>query len=62
MCDRFFKGVVSEQAEKSAKAAYQNAKKGRDSLWALMSGEMYAGKFETFYSVPPGKCRVVVDE
>lgn len=44
MCHRFFAGVVSEQAEKSAKAALQNAMKGRDSLWTLMGGEMYAGE------------------
>lgn len=44
MCHRFFAGVVSEQAEKSAKAALQNAMKGRDGLWTLMGGEMYAGK------------------
>lgn len=43
MCSRFFAGVVSEQAEKSAKAALQNAMKGRDGLWTLMGGEMYAG-------------------
>lgn len=42
MCHRFFSGVVSEQAEKSAKAAWQNAKKGRDMLWTLMGGQMYA--------------------
>jgi hypothetical protein len=42
MCHRFFAGVVSEQAEKSARAALQNAKKGRDTLWALMGGQMYA--------------------
>jgi hypothetical protein len=42
MCHRFFNGVVSEQAEKSAKAAMQNAKKGRDTLWTLMGGQMYA--------------------
>lgn len=44
MYSRFFAGVVSEQAEKSAKAAMQNAKKGRDSLWTLMGGEMVAGE------------------
>ena len=27
MCNRFFNGVVSEQAEKSARAAYVNARK-----------------------------------
>jgi hypothetical protein len=42
MCHRFFSGVVSEQAEKSAKAAMQNAKKGRDTLWTFMGGQMYA--------------------
>lgn len=42
MCHRFFSGVVSEQAEKSAKAAWQNAKRGRDTLWTLMGGQMYA--------------------
>ncbi|RPB16123.1 hypothetical protein P167DRAFT_469987, partial [Morchella conica CCBAS932] len=42
MCQRFFTGVVSEQAEKSARAALQNAMKGRDGLWSLMGGEMYA--------------------
>ena len=42
MCHRFFAGVVSEQAEKSAKAAMQNAKKGRDTLWTYMGGQMYA--------------------
>ncbi|KAA8913163.1 cohesin loading factor [Sphaerosporella brunnea] len=42
MCHRFFNGVISEQAEKSAKAAMQNAKKGRDTLWTLMGGQMYA--------------------
>ena len=42
MCHRFFAGVVSEQAEKSAKAAMQNAKRGRDKLWTLMGGQMYA--------------------
>lgn len=46
MCHRFFAGVVSEQAEKSAKAALQNAKRGRDSLWTLMGGEMYADCLE----------------
>lgn len=45
MYHRFFAGVVSEQAEKSARAALQNAKKGRDDLWTLMAGEMYAGEF-----------------
>ena len=30
---KFFKGVVGEQAEKSARASLQLAKKGRDSLW-----------------------------
>ena len=45
MCHRFFSGVVSEQAEKSARAALQNATRGRDSLWSLMGGEMFAGKF-----------------
>lgn len=44
MCHRFFSGVVSDQAEKSAKAALQNASRGRDSLWTLVAGEMYAGK------------------
>ncbi|KAG0129830.1 cohesin loading factor [Tuber indicum] len=42
MCHRFFSGVVSEQAEKSARAALQNATRGRDSLWSLMGGEMFA--------------------
>ncbi|KAI5849558.1 cohesin loading factor [Morchella snyderi] len=42
MCQRFFTGVVSEQAEKSARAALQNAMRGRDGLWSLMGGEMYA--------------------
>ncbi|KAL7266216.1 hypothetical protein RUND412_011247 [Rhizina undulata] len=42
MCHRFFTGVVSEQAEKSSRAALLNAKKGRDDLWTLMGGEMYA--------------------
>jgi len=46
MCSRFFSGVVSEQAEKSAKAAMQNAKKGRDTLWTLMGGQMYADCLE----------------
>lgn len=30
---KFFRGVVGEQAEKSAKASVSLAKKGRDSLW-----------------------------
>ncbi|MCJ1285177.1 hypothetical protein MMC26_004515 [Xylographa opegraphella] len=30
---KFFKGVVGEQAEKSARASLQLAKKGRDGLW-----------------------------
>ncbi|CCX09270.1 Similar to MAU2 chromatid cohesion factor homolog; acc. no. O94459 [Pyronema omphalodes CBS 100304] len=42
MSHRFFSGVVSEQAEKSSKAAMQNARRGRDNLWTLMGGEMYA--------------------
>lgn len=42
MCQRFFQGVVSEQAEKSARAALQNANKGRDNLWSYVAGEMYA--------------------
>lgn len=44
MCKRFFSGVVSEQAEKSARAALQNANRGRDNLWSYVSGEMYAGE------------------
>ncbi|KAF8427310.1 cohesin loading factor-domain-containing protein [Tirmania nivea] len=40
MCQRFFSGVVSEQAEKSARAAWVNSKKGRDNLWSLVSGRM----------------------
>ena len=44
MCHRFFNGVVSEQAEKSARAAYLNSKKGKDNMWSLMSGRMLEGK------------------
>ena len=44
MCQRFFSGVVSEQAEKSARAAWVNSKKGRDNLWSLVSGRMLQGK------------------
>lgn len=44
MCHRFFNGVVSEQAEKSARAAWINSKKGRDNLWTLVSGRMLQGK------------------
>lgn len=45
MCHRFFNGVVSEQAEKSARAAYLNSKKGKDNMWSLMSGRMLEGNF-----------------
>jgi hypothetical protein len=42
MSHRFFASIVSEQAEKSARAAWINARKGKDSLWSAVGGEMLA--------------------
>ncbi|MCJ1400658.1 hypothetical protein MMC11_003866 [Xylographa trunciseda] len=43
---KFFKGVVGEQAEKSALASLQLAKKGRDSLWIGVANGMLAETLE----------------
>ncbi|MCJ1435120.1 hypothetical protein MMC27_004490 [Xylographa pallens] len=44
---KFFKGVVGEQAEKSARASLQLAKKGRDSLWIGVANGKLAETLET---------------
>ena len=46
MFDRFFKGVVGEQAEKSARASQSMAKKGRDRLWLCVASGCLAGSLE----------------
>ncbi|MCJ1378747.1 hypothetical protein MMC17_001846 [Xylographa soralifera] len=43
---KFFKGVVGEQAEKSARASLQLAKKGRDSLWIGVANGVLAETLE----------------
>ncbi|KAI9813789.1 MAG: hypothetical protein M1827_003579 [Pycnora praestabilis] len=43
---RFFRGVVGEQAEKSARAGMTLAKKGRNSLWTSVAGNMLADTLE----------------
>ncbi|KAI9762321.1 MAG: hypothetical protein M4579_000470 [Chaenotheca gracillima] len=43
---KFFRGVVSEQAEKSAQAAYQTAQKSGNSLWINVAKEMMSGTLE----------------
>ena len=42
----FFKGVVSEQAEKSARASLNLAKKGRDTLWMGVANGVLAETLE----------------
>jgi hypothetical protein len=42
MTDLFFTNVVGEQAEKSAKAGRNLAKKTNDRLWTAVSDRMYA--------------------
>ncbi|KAI9847841.1 MAG: hypothetical protein M1837_001734 [Sclerophora amabilis] len=43
---KFFRGVVSEQAEKSTQAAYQTAKKSGNELWVNVAEEMMADTLE----------------
>ncbi|KAI9718928.1 MAG: hypothetical protein M1812_003812 [Candelaria pacifica] len=43
---KFFRGVISEQAEKSAKAATTLARKGHDSLWTSVADGMLANTLE----------------
>lgn len=45
MSHRFFANIVSDQAEKAARAAFFNAKKSQDSLWQSVAGEMLAGNY-----------------
>lgn len=46
MSFRFFRGVVGDQAEKSAKAGHTLAKKSKNSLWMSVSEAMLADTFE----------------
>ncbi|MCJ1393033.1 hypothetical protein MMC18_005905 [Xylographa bjoerkii] len=46
MSSKFFKGVVGEQAEKSARASLQLAKKGRESLWIGVANGVLAETLE----------------
>ncbi|KAI9780584.1 MAG: hypothetical protein M1835_004460 [Candelina submexicana] len=43
---KFFRGVIGEQAEKSAKAATTLARKGQDSLWISVADGMQANTLE----------------
>jgi hypothetical protein len=40
MCDRFFHGVVGDQAKKSAEAAVAQAKRSGNSLWKSVANGM----------------------
>lgn len=46
MSSKFFKGVVGEQAEKSAKASDNLARKGMDSLWKTVSAGVLGDTLE----------------
>jgi hypothetical protein len=46
MTDAFFKNIVGEQAERSAKAGRNLATKGRDPLWVAVADRMYAEYLE----------------
>lgn len=43
---KFFRGSVGDQAEKSARASIQLAKKGRDSLWVSVADGVLAETLE----------------
>lgn len=43
---KFFRGSVGDQAEKSARASVQLAKKGRDSLWVAVADGVLAETLE----------------
>ena len=43
---KFFSGVVGEQAEKSARASQQLAKKGKDALWLCVASRVLAETLE----------------
>lgn len=43
---KFFRGSVGDQAEKSARASVQLAKKGRDSLWVSVADGVLAETLE----------------
>ena len=43
---KFFRGVVAEQAEKSARASQGLAKKGRDPLWICVADGVLADTLE----------------
>lgn len=46
MSYKFFKGVVGEQAEKSARASENLAKKGMDALWKSVSAGVLGDTLE----------------
>jgi hypothetical protein len=43
MTSRYFINTSTEQAEKMGLMVYVNAKKGKDELWQLVSGNLLAG-------------------
>jgi hypothetical protein len=47
MCNKYFTGVVGEQAEKSAMAASIQAKKSKNILWQSVADSMFAAALET---------------
>lgn len=46
MAWKFFKGVVGEQAEKSARASQNLAKKGKDRLWSSVAAGVLGDTLE----------------
>ena len=55
MCSRFFRGVVGEQAEKSALACQNQAQKSMDSLWISVSAGVYGDTLEAAGKVDEAK-------
>lgn len=47
MCDKFFGGIVGEQADKSARAASVQSKKSGNMLWMSVADGLLARSFET---------------
>jgi hypothetical protein len=55
MSYKYFRGVVGEQSEKSAKAGRAMAKKARDRLWVSVADEMLAETLERQGKAPEAK-------
>ena len=55
MCSRFFRGVVGDQAEKSAQASQAQAQKSMDSLWISVSAGVLGNTLEAAGKVEEAK-------